>query len=180
MRRCIDFADDNGFGTMIVVNLFPLRCTNPKDLNYKEIPINDMNLNDNYIESYMKDVKVSAICLAWGAINKKCHKRALEVLSKLHDINNKLEQKVLILSLGQTVEGFPRHPLYVKKYSKFMNFQLKEEDILDIQEKRKLFQTEIKKNKEKNMKKIKISIQSNDYITKWGTLKLDKDHRNEK
>jgi len=164
MRRCIDFANDNGYGCMIVVNLYPLRGTNPNELNYQDIKEEDIILNDKYIELYMRDEAVTSICLAWGCINKKCHTRALSLLNKLHDINDTLTKKVSILCLGMTIEGFPRHPLYIKKYTKFTIFKYKEEDIRLLQNKRKVEEIE--------RRQVKKRLKENDQIIIWGLLNL--------
>ena len=172
MRRCIDFASHNGFGTMHVTNLFPLRCTNPNELNIIDIPLDDIILNDNYIESYMRNEQITTICLAWGALNRKCHNRALSLLNKLHDINDTLNKKVSIVCLGITIEGFPRHPLYIKKHTKFQCFKYKEEDIRILQNKRKILDLERRQEQKRMKKKIQISIQTNDQIIIWGLLNM--------
>jgi hypothetical protein len=54
-RRCANFARDWGYGTMLMVNLFAYRATNPKDL----INIKDYHLavgvgNDEFITEVVK------------------------------------------------------------------------------------------------------------------------------
>lgn len=98
VRRCIRFAQDWGFGTLLLANLFALRSTNPKELYNHQDPVgclNDVILN--LISASAKEV-----VFAWGA-KGGFMERDLEVKRIYPNAS----------CLGVTKDGHPRHPLYV-------------------------------------------------------------------
>lgn len=101
IRRCIGFSQSWGFGGLVVVNLYALRATDPRQL-WKAPdaagPDNDIHLEH---ETWGRHV-----IAAWGAYPK-----AMDRAEKIHDL---IKPNCLSLQcLGVTKEGFPRHPLYV-------------------------------------------------------------------
>ena len=108
IRRCMAFAKRSGATHLNVVNLFALRATDPKELLKAEDPIGPEN--DNYIaEEIRKNGMLPTVC-AWGS-HKFAKKRAMEVLS--HGAPGGF------VCLGQTKDGSPKHPLYLKSDKQF-------------------------------------------------------------
>lgn len=104
VRRCIGYARLWGFKKLVVVNLFALRSTDPKELYRAASPIGGVANDDAIIRQCGYATKV--VC-AWG-----CHgdlkKRGIEVLRLLNNAGIKLE------TLAETKAGIPKHPLYLK------------------------------------------------------------------
>jgi hypothetical protein len=98
--RCIKFAKREGCGSLIVVNLFAWRATDPKELAFVEDPRGPVN--DLHLQDFFETVQ-GPIIAGWGA------NEAVEDI----DYVLKLAEGRL-LCLGKTKHGSPRHPLYVK------------------------------------------------------------------
>ena len=49
ITRCINFAKDWGYGTLLMANLFAFRSTYPKDIYLIDDPIGKDNDNDHYL-----------------------------------------------------------------------------------------------------------------------------------
>jgi hypothetical protein len=100
IRRCVGFAKRDGFGGVIVVNLFAWRATDPKALPAGLEAVGPLN------ESALAAVtKGRDVLCAWGA---HAEQRATFVRGALESRDSRL------LCLGKTASGAPRHPLYVK------------------------------------------------------------------
>jgi len=104
VRRCMGFAFDWSFGTLVVCNIFALRSTDPKKL-YTTIdpvgPDNDRHILDEATHA-------NAVVCAWG-VHGKHQDRGAAVRKMLRD--HGIEQS----TLGTTRDGSPRHPLYLPK-----------------------------------------------------------------
>ena len=117
IRRCINFAKDFGAGGIYVVNLFPLRATNPNELLINDSIISEEN--KNYIKKYSE--LSSIIICAWGnnkiikRINKKFN---TNVYNQLKLINSEL------YCLELSKDNTPKHPLYLPKNLKPIKFNL--------------------------------------------------------
>ena len=103
IRRCIGFAKREGYGGIIVVNLYAFRATSPKDMQAAPFPFgpdNHSHLTDIARAAYYADVPI--IC-AWGANDQGDTVKAIF-----------REAGVRMVCLGRTKDGSPRHPLYVR------------------------------------------------------------------
>ena len=107
ITKCINFANNWGYGGIYMLNLFAYRATSPQDMFNSEYPIGEEN--DTYIDKYSK-LSDKVIC-AWGNDGNYKH-RSQEVLSK---IENKY-----YLKLNKT--GEPAHPLYLSSELKPIKF----------------------------------------------------------
>ena len=99
IRRCIGFAKEWGYGSIVVGNLFALRATNPDELYEHDAPVGPEN-----------DAQLQTICegadrviAAWGNPGS-LQGRGREVAQSLDD-------ELYALEVNQT--GHPKHPLYV-------------------------------------------------------------------
>jgi hypothetical protein len=102
IRRCIVFAKDWGFTSLIMVNLFAFRATDPKVMARAADPIGPEN--DATLRQFA-DMPEPAICIAaWGVggglLGRDAQVR--KMFPRLH---------VLRLTKG----GHPAHPLYLPK-----------------------------------------------------------------
>jgi hypothetical protein len=106
LRRCIAFAKRERCGSLVVVNRFAYRATDPQDLAKS---INDFGpqyaigaLNDEYVTQAIQDASI-VVC-AWGASPLVKH-------SPLPALHRAYKSK--LFCLGKTKNGSPKHPLYV-------------------------------------------------------------------
>jgi hypothetical protein len=104
IRRCINFAKDWGYGSLIVGNLFALRTSDPSNLDEHESPIGPKN--DSYLQKICKEANM--VVAAWGA-NEAIETREQEVISML-DVD--------LYALNTTKDNHPSHPLYQEKDTK--------------------------------------------------------------
>lgn len=104
VRRCVGFARQWGYGELLVVNLFAWRATDPRHLLHAPDPIGPHN--DLHIEAAARNSAL--VVLAWGQqpFGRGRQRDVVEILGKT---DRQLYQ------LGATMDGSPRHPLYVPK-----------------------------------------------------------------
>lgn len=100
IRRCIGFAKREGCGSMVMVNLFAYRATDPRQMKAALHPVGPEN--DKHIVQATRTAR--AIVAAWG-VHGSYLARDYDVLSILPFPAD---------ALGITKGGYPRHPLYVR------------------------------------------------------------------
>lgn len=101
IRRCIGFSKKEGYGGLLVTNLFSRISTDPKGLT-KNVP--DAAYSDDFIK-YAASQSIACM-VAWGNIPKipayaDRAEKVLDILRKQHTI----------MCLGKTLAGNPRHPV---------------------------------------------------------------------
>ena len=121
IRRCISFSQGWGYDALVVVNLWPLRATDPKELR----PF--LNWENNGPDWWARDQihfanlpivldtahNAPLTIAAWGANAMKLDSGYVE------HVLEELDQDVPanwsgLHCLGTTKDGSPKHPLYVK------------------------------------------------------------------
>jgi hypothetical protein len=107
IRRCIDFAKSWGFGRIIMTNLFAIRGTDPKILKEVVDPIGMEN--DSYLVEMAQ--KTQLVIGAWGTLGTFM-KRSAAVKALIPNIK----------CLGVTQNHQPKHPLYLKKDTPFIDW----------------------------------------------------------
>ena len=100
LRRCIDFAQRWGCGSLLLVNLFSLRATDPRELLGVDDPIGPRT--NLWLRRAKRESQL--IIAAWGN-GGALHDRGDTVANLLGDAR----------CLGITATGMPRHPLYCPK-----------------------------------------------------------------
>ena len=106
IRRCTGFADLWGFTELVVVNLFALRSTDPKNLYQSNDPVGPDN--DGYIQ---RACAAELVICAWGAHGNFMN-RGKQVLDTMRS------NGVHVRHLGLTKAGQPKHPLYLRSDTK--------------------------------------------------------------
>jgi hypothetical protein len=101
VARCIDYSMRWGFGALCMMNIFSFRATLPTVMKAQHNPVGKDN--NRWLVEIAKDASV--IVAAWGTHGSHLD-RHQEVIALLGD---KLH------CLKETKEGFPSHPLYLKK-----------------------------------------------------------------
>lgn len=105
IRRCIRFAQREGFDGIRVANLYAYRATDPKELGEagdRFGPDNNLTLID--LARYAHENSTPIVC-AWGA-NEHAPYGAATAMEWL--TTSKL------VCFGTTMSGAPRHPLYLR------------------------------------------------------------------
>jgi len=98
IRRCLGYARDWGYGSIIVGNLFALRATDPDDLHEHPAPVG--SANDEHLQAICEEA--DRVIAAWGT-KGAIDGRASEVVSLLDEE---------LYALDTTKDGHPNHPLY--------------------------------------------------------------------
>jgi hypothetical protein len=105
--RCMHFARRDGFGGIRVLNLFAFRATSPDDMKAASDPIgpeNDTHLGELIRRASESNIPILA---AWGSHGS--HLGRASAVKLVASING-----ARLICLGQTSDGHPRHPLYIK------------------------------------------------------------------
>lgn len=115
IRRCMTFAEREGFGGIIVVNLFAFRATSPADMKTAPDPFGPegSDVIEWALSSAVRD-DLPVLC-AWGTHG--AHRdRASTVMLSARGHGTRL------VCLGVNKDGHPRHPLYVAGNQPFLPF----------------------------------------------------------
>ena len=106
IERCQRRAITMGYGSMIIVNLFPFRMTDSTQLNTIGDLLGDASEADNYILRAVQETSIT-VC-GWGK-HPLAATRGQNVLLMLKNAN--LRHKVKCLQLN--ADKSPQHPLYI-------------------------------------------------------------------
>jgi hypothetical protein len=111
IRRCIGFAMRENASSLVVINLYALRATDPNELTKHPEPVGPYN------DSVIVDVarKYRRVVCAWG-LHGKPH-RAAHVMRLFE------RYRVETLCLGTNAGGSPKHPLYIKSDQPFLPYR---------------------------------------------------------
>ena len=101
IRRCVRFATEWAYGGLYMANLFAFRATDPSVMTSCPSPVGPDN--DHHLLTRAKEAGV--IVCAWGTHGAH-QERDTSVTKLLSDYDLKC--------LGQTKDGHPRHPLYIR------------------------------------------------------------------
>lgn len=104
IRRCMGFAQRDGFDGIQVVNLYAYRATDPKALRACPDPIGPENNRFLHLLLAEQARHGTPVVAAWGALADA--DRVEEVLTMVPSVKWRC--------LGLTKAGAPRHPLYVR------------------------------------------------------------------
>jgi len=113
IRRCMAFTDRLGAHAMVVVNLFGYRAADPKKL--LDLGLDELEGADNRDTIQAACGMGETIIAAWGALHKSLRGRA-------ESVSNMLREKWSLKCLGKTLDGWPRHPLYLRADAPLMDW----------------------------------------------------------
>ena len=112
VRRCWRFAQDWGHVHFHMLNLFPFRATDPRDMIEHEEDPKARELNFEVCKLIVAEADM--VVFAWGN-HGELQSRANEMLSRLASVPGFSDKAHC---LGKTAAGYPRHPLYLSKATK--------------------------------------------------------------
>ena len=104
IRRCLGFARAWGCGSLVVVNLYAWRATDPRELLTADDPVGPNNYAYLTAEAMVAADSGGPLVAAWGASGQP--ERVAQVLA--------LPGMDRLTALALTKTGQPRHPLYLK------------------------------------------------------------------
>lgn len=108
IRKLVKLADRNGYGSILVVNCFPLIETDSKKL--LAVPQDELDRNMVYLQAHSKH----PIVLGWGD----------HELVKLSGMEDKLRTMIPVAyCFAINKSGTPKHPLYLKDSSVLMEYR---------------------------------------------------------
>lgn len=103
IRRCISFAQRDGFGGIMVLNLFAYRATDPRELGRALDPVGPEN-DDRLRRVFETQLQLGLpVVAAWGAGAPAARVAAVKALVPGLQWHH----------LGLTKGGHPKHPLYL-------------------------------------------------------------------
>jgi hypothetical protein len=111
VTRCVGFARRENCGGLVIVNLFALRATDPRELRGHPDPVGAGN--DWFIREHCAAGRL--VIAAWGA-HGRLRDRDRAVLAMFR------EARVAARSFGATAGGMPRHPLYLPRGAQLENY----------------------------------------------------------
>jgi hypothetical protein len=114
IKRVTAFTKAWGLDGFVVVNLFALRATDPRELRKHPDPVGPVN--DRFIADAIQPG--SPVIAAWGA-HPLADKRTDEVMAIVIDRAGLAGASCL----GVTKNGFPRHPLYCRSDTELAHFE---------------------------------------------------------
>ena len=106
IERCQRRAITMGYGSMIIVNLFPFRMTDSKLLNSVDNLLSDSAEAD---EAILRAVQISEMTVCGWGKHPLAAPRAQHIMALIKQKN--LQQKVMCLQLN--ADNSPQHPLYI-------------------------------------------------------------------
>lgn len=136
MRRVQAFAEQKGYDGYMMINLYPIRATDPNDIP-DQIDEMAAEANLHYLEGWLKEAEGEIhIWAAWGnLIEKKPYLkdclRQISLLTKKYDCS-------WYHMGGLTKRKHPRHPLYLSREAQMGAFDI-EQYILELEDRRRDF-----------------------------------------
>lgn len=115
IRRCTGFARTWGAGGLVVVNLYGLRATDPKQLYRHPDPVGQDN--DRVIGDLLAGLPEDGLVVcAWGAhgVYQRRDRHMVDLIQG---------RGLRPLCLGITIAGQPRHPLYLRADARPAGFE---------------------------------------------------------
>ncbi|MBL6813290.1 MAG: DUF1643 domain-containing protein [Luminiphilus sp.] len=108
LRRCIGFARRWGYGSLLLVNLFGLRATDPATLSKVSDPVGPGT--NRWLRRAGTESQL--VVAAWG--------NGGQLFERAKNVAHLIEHAQC---LGLTVQGMPRHPLYCPKHARLIPYQ---------------------------------------------------------
>lgn len=102
IRKCMAFTKLWGHSSMVVINLFAFRSTDPKGLKTAADPVGPEN--DEFLAKWMAGSE--KVVVAWGAHGSLLN-RDKDFVEKHSALASRFQ------CLGTTKSGAPKHPLYI-------------------------------------------------------------------
>ena len=107
IRRCMGYANEWGYGSMEVYNLFAFRASRPLNALRQNDAVGEEN--DEYL-TRMASEKEGKVVVAWGGLgNVRVNGRRADY------VMNKILRHNIVWCIKRNKNGTPAHPLYLRK-----------------------------------------------------------------
>ena len=115
VRRCRGFARDWGYTQLFIGNLYSIKGSDPKAIDFREQP--DL-FSDRINEAVLDDLigSVDRVVAAWGS-----HSHIGRQQDRFRDLAR--NARCNLYHLGLNVDGSPKHPLYLAKDTKLEKWE---------------------------------------------------------
>ncbi|MFB6349179.1 DUF1643 domain-containing protein [Moraxella sp. ZJ142] len=111
IKKVMGFAEQNGYDSFVMFNLYPQRATNPNDLS-DESDKDIVSKNIAIVEEIITSQKQADILLAWGGLFY-ARKYLQECMQQIYETLSASQTQIKWLRIGDMLKcGQPRHPLY--------------------------------------------------------------------
>lgn len=111
IRRCISFAKREGCGSLIMLNLFAFRATDPLVMKAQKSPVGDINT-----ETICDICRDKCVVVAWGVHGSHMDQDRI-LMRELIDAH------AIVKCFGTTKAGFPKHPLYLRSDTPLIGYR---------------------------------------------------------
>lgn len=121
LKSVARLAANNGFDSWIMLNIYPQRATNPKDI-HKRLNSEIHRKNLEAMRRLFEGLEQATLWAAWGTLieSRPFLKRCLQDIVTLSN-----QQQFPWVSIGKvTKKGHPHHPLYVKATTQTQPFDM--------------------------------------------------------
>lgn len=105
LRRCVGFASTWGYGSLVLVNVYAYRATEPSVLRMLD---RATRIGPDNAEHIRKAILGRTVLAAWGGWG------GMLDADWLDQVRGMLKWSKQLLALGLTANRQPRHPLYVR------------------------------------------------------------------
>ena len=118
IRRCKSFAADWGYGSLVMLNLFEFKATDPREMQAAESP-EGFNADGSIADVGLAaaQLKVAAVVACWGTGGRH-RDRGRIVTEQLW----KHFGGYRLLCFGRNADGSPKHPLYLRTETGLVEF----------------------------------------------------------
>jgi len=113
-------AEERGYDSFVMLNVYPQRATDPDDLHKAPCPVLQAE-NERQIAGLI-DGKAYTLWAAWGALI--CKRPYLIPLVRRIIVLSELQNCQWVSRGKSTKDGHPHHPLYVRKEARFETFDV--------------------------------------------------------
>lgn len=119
IRRCVQFASENGYGGLFVVNIFAYRATDPASLPIGSMAVSEIGLPDINLKTILGACQKSEVIVAGWGKHWQAQANGRMLTRKIQDAGFHLH------CLGLNKDGSPKHPLYIKSGTPLIPFVVK-------------------------------------------------------
>lgn len=121
IRKVMGFAERNGFDSFVMLNLYPQRATNFRDVHHtRDEQLHQRNIDE--IRKFFKEVdKLDVLVASGNLVGDRPY--LLQCFKDIADVLQEDGREISWWQIGVlTKRGYPRHPLYARYEWSFCKF----------------------------------------------------------
>lgn len=117
VKKLVNILENNGYGSLCLLNLFSYRNSNPSALRKVEDNLTDED-NDKAIKKVFA-IHDADVALMWGTIAKSIDQERIDWLLDNIPVDRNIK------CFGITKQGDPQHPLMMSNKTKLIEYEIK-------------------------------------------------------